>query len=303
MKQSITFNPAVDPVAHVVSAVVRTYGLTNFTIAELLDPTINIGGVPLEMAAAGNLSAAGVAAAVQHSTTTVTVAAATSPSASSNSASTSTASADGVELDITGVPWDPRIHSDAAERKTAKGVWKKRKGVDDLTCSTVHNELLAMMAAKVGTAAAAPTALPAGGVLGNPANTPHQVAVEVAPDQFVVAPGAALNTPGAQTETPLAAPVSLGAETPLAAPLSLAPLAPITAAPVVPTDFPGLMNYLSPLLNAGTLDQRHIDHVCGHFKLVDTQGVAQIALAQSRPDLINVLYQSFKAQADAATEA
>lgn len=294
MKQSITFNPAVDPVAHVVSAVVRAYGMTNFTIQELLDPTINIGGVSLELAAPNG--AAGVAAAAQlAATTTATGAAATSSNASNNSASTSTASADGVELDITGVPWDPRIHSDAAERKTAKGVWKKRKGVDDLTCSTVHNELLAMMAAKVGTAAAAPSALPAGGVLGHPANTPHQVAVEVAPGQFVV------QQPG--VETPLAAPVSLAVETPLAAPLSLAPLAPITAAPVVPTDFPGLMNYLSPLLNAGTLDQRHIDHVCGHFKLVDAQGVAQIALAQSRPDLINVLYQSFKAQADAATGA
>lgn len=296
MKQSITFNPAVDPVAHVVSTVVRAYGLTNFTIGELLDPTVNIGGVNIQMAATGPNAAAGVAAAVQQAQTgAATTAAATSQSVNTNSAPTTTASVDGVEVDTTGVPWDPRIHSDAAERKTASGVWKKRKGVDEMTRTTVHNELLATMAAKVGTDSAAPTALPAGGVLGNPVNVAHQTAVEVAPGQFVV------QQPG--IETPLAAPAGQGIETPLAAPLSLAPLAPITTAPVVPTDFPGLMNYLAPLLNAGTLDQRHIDHVCGHFKLVDAQGAAQIALAQSRPDLINVLYQSFKAQADAATGA
>ena len=92
-------------------------------------------------------------------------------------------------------------------------------------------------------------------------------------------------------------------ETPLAAPAALAPLVPISAVSAEPSTFPELMNYLSPLLTAGTLDQRHIDHVCGHFKLVDAQNVAQIALAQSRPDLIPVLYQSFKAQVDAAKGA
>lgn len=282
MKQSITFNPTVDPVASVVSAVVRAYGLTNFTIGELLDPTINIGGTRIELAvmADPNVSTAALGVSVSQPLAATTAA---------------PASVDGVELDITGVPWDPRIHSDAAERKTAKGVWKKRKGVDDLTCSTVHNELLAMMAAKVGTPAAAATALPAGGVLGNPVNTPHQTAVEVAPDKFVVAPA------GAVAPLTMTAPAAL--ETPLAAPAALAPLVAINLAPVEPSDFPGLMNYLSPLLNDGTLDQRHIDHVCGHFKLVDAQGVAQIALAQSRPDLINVLYQSFKAQADAVKGA
>lgn len=35
-----------------------------------------------------------------------------------------------VELDKDGVPWDERIHS-GSKSKTEKGVWKKRKGVDD----------------------------------------------------------------------------------------------------------------------------------------------------------------------------
>jgi hypothetical protein len=278
MKQSIYFSPAVDPLAAVISAVLRAYGETNFTIAELLDPTINIGGVKLELLTDPNVNTAVLGASVSQAATALVTPAATATTGS-------------VELDTTGVPWDPRIHSDAAERKTAKGVWKKRKGVDDLTCSTVHNELLAMMAAKVGTTAAAPTALPVGGVLGNPTNVAHQTAVEVSPNQFVV-------------ETALAAPLTMAAlETPLAAPAALAPLAAITAAPAEPSTFPELMNYLSPLLTDGTLDQRHIDHVCGHFKLVDAQGIAQIALAQSRPDLIKVLYQSFKAQADAVKGA
>lgn len=208
----------------------------------------------------------------------------------------------GVQLDSLGVPWDARIHSSAMDeagqrKKTAKGVWNKRKGVSDLEYTTVTNELLNMMAASVGTVA---TALPAGGVLGNPANVPHQVAVPIpgqpdayevqtAPQQF--APTFTARNDAGRTEGQL--------PPPMAAPMLVAPV----AAPT-PTDFAGLMQYLSANMqteaNPGAkLTQAHITHVCTHFSLVDGNGMASIGLAQSRPDLIAPLYQSFKNQIDA----
>lgn len=44
------------------------------------------------------------------------------------------------EFDADGMPWDERIHS-SAKTKTQKGVWKKRKGVDDATHAAVTAEL------------------------------------------------------------------------------------------------------------------------------------------------------------------
>ena len=46
----------------------------------------------------------------------------------------------GVDLDKNGLPWDARIHA-GSKLKTAKGIWKKRKGVDDATYTAVVQEL------------------------------------------------------------------------------------------------------------------------------------------------------------------
>lgn len=48
--------------------------------------------------------------------------------------------ADPTTLDANGVPHDPRIHS-AKPTMTDKKVWRKRKGVDDITFNTVVTEL------------------------------------------------------------------------------------------------------------------------------------------------------------------
>lgn len=50
------------------------------------------------------------------------------------------------ELDKDGLPWDGRIHA-ATRTKTAKDVWKKKKGVDDATIAAVTAELRAVQAA------------------------------------------------------------------------------------------------------------------------------------------------------------
>jgi len=49
--------------------------------------------------------------------------------------------AEEVEVDKSGVPWDERIHSNAANRMAKTGFWKRRKGVDDDTFEEVMAEL------------------------------------------------------------------------------------------------------------------------------------------------------------------
>jgi hypothetical protein len=44
------------------------------------------------------------------------------------------------QVDADGLPWDERIHS-SNKKKTAKGVWVARRGVDDITRMGVVNEL------------------------------------------------------------------------------------------------------------------------------------------------------------------
>lgn len=51
-----------------------------------------------------------------------------------------TTATDNSEVDASGLPWDSRIHS-SNKGKTAKGVWNRRRGVDDATVQTVENEL------------------------------------------------------------------------------------------------------------------------------------------------------------------
>ncbi|QYW02509.1 RecT-like ssDNA annealing protein [Stenotrophomonas phage Silvanus] len=66
----------------------------------------------------------------------------------------------GVELDSTGLPYDERIHS-GSRSKTNKGVWTKRKGVDDATFNRVSAELRATMGASAAPVATATPTLPA----------------------------------------------------------------------------------------------------------------------------------------------
>ena len=69
--------------------------------------------------------------------------------------------ATGVLLDKDGLPWDSRIHSDAAEKLTKTGVWKTRKNLPDGYKAQIEAELRAVMnAGKPGAvvSAAAPAA-------------------------------------------------------------------------------------------------------------------------------------------------
>ena len=61
-----------------------------------------------------------------------------------------------VELDADGLPWDPRIHSDATERKAKTGKWKTRKNLPDGYKEQIEAELRG-----VPVAAATPAPAPA----------------------------------------------------------------------------------------------------------------------------------------------
>lgn len=91
-----------------------------------------------------------------------------------------------LEIDVDGVPWDARIHSDAAEPKTQAGRWKKKRGVDTEEYDRITRELQLLASGKVGT-----DELP---IPTLPMQTEETPLVEVAPDQFEVA---TLNTPPA----------------------------------------------------------------------------------------------------------
>ena len=84
-----------------------------------------------------------------------------------------------LEIDVDGVPWDARIHSDAVEPKTQAGRWKKKRGVDADEYATITRELQLLASGKVGT-----DELP---IPTLPVQTEETPLVEVAPDKFEVA--------------------------------------------------------------------------------------------------------------------
>lgn len=113
MQVSIKFDPTVDSMSSVHAAVANAYGNS----AHVIDTCCN--------AAIGEIKAVTV---LQPATPT-----GTSESEAGDTPTTAT-------HDKTGLPWDARIHSTPATL-TSKEVWRKRKGVDDITVATVEAEL------------------------------------------------------------------------------------------------------------------------------------------------------------------
>lgn len=214
----------------------------------------------------------------------------------------------GVELDKNGIPWDARIHSggvdeNGAHKKNKDGSWAKRKGVDDLTVSNITKELQNLMAAQVGHAAP-PAGLPAGGVLGNPVNVPHQEAVPLPndPNAYVAVPLAGAIAPMPSTvapTTPAIAPMPLPETAPVTLAPNVAPMpVPMPQAPAAPTTFNDLAVWLAPNLEeaGGKLKREHVAHFCKQCGIVNSQGEGEFALVANRPDAVAWLHQAFTAQ-------
>lgn len=92
------------------------------------------------------------------------------------------------DVDASGLPWDERIHA-GTKTVTAKGMWKKRKGVDAATISAVEQALRGgppgLQAAQTMPPIPAPMAVPIGSVPPMPGNPPS---VPTAAPSIPVAP-------------------------------------------------------------------------------------------------------------------
>jgi hypothetical protein len=300
MQISLSFSPAEDnhvDVTRVVDAVYGVKSSPNVASAQTASNTPALGAqTPLaaqQEAASSTVNQSPAAAApaqvAEFPNPTIAPIAVASATPATNGPA-------GVELDKNGIPWDVRIHSggkndDGSYKKTAAGVWAKRKGVDDLTVSNVTKELQNLMAAQVGHAAP-PAGLPAGGVLGNPVNVPHQEAVPLPND-----PNAFVAQPIVQAPvTPTIAPMPTGA--PVLAP-NVAPMpAPMPQPAATPTTFAELAQWLAPNLegSGGKLSTAHVEHFCRQCNIVDVNGAGDFSLVAQRPDAVVWLHQAFTAQ-------
>jgi hypothetical protein len=153
----------------------------------------------------------------------------------------------GVQLDKDGLPWDSRIHSDAAEKMSKAGVWKTRKNLPEGYKPQIEAELRAVMSASAPGATTATTA-PA------PAADPNATTTTVA-----------VAAPPAPSAAPAPAP-------------SPAPVAPV-AAPAG-NAFAEFTRWLVGHTKAGKLSQT--DAVLE----IQKQGLTQIPDLAKRPDLI-----------------
>lgn len=306
MQISLSFNPVEDKHEHVNAVVDAVYGVK--TSPKQSSPAAApVTAQPTAAADASQPSPASNPAPVAEfpNPSIAPIAAASVTPATSTPA--------GVDLDKNGIPWDARIHSGGRDdqgnpKKNADGSWAKRKGVTPLDHATITKELQNLMAAQVGHAAP-PAGLPAGGVLGNPVNVPHQEAVPLPndPNAFVVAPSVGAASLGTLAPMPTAG--QSGAVTPQIAPMPMSE--PPTLAPQVapmpvpapqpaaaPTNFQDLAVWLAPNLEeaGGKLKREHVAHFCKLCNIVNAQGEGEFALVANRPDAVAWLYQSFVAQ-------
>jgi len=85
-------------------------------------------------------------------------------------------------VDKSGLPWDRRIHSDATERLTKEGFWKRRRNIDDATVATVEAELRALMAIPTQAVPDVPTPPPVTVALDNGGTADMETGEYAAPD-------------------------------------------------------------------------------------------------------------------------
>lgn len=91
----------------------------------------------------------------------VATAAPAAPAPSAPPAAAAAPGTDTAELDADGLPWDPRIHSDATERKAKTGKWKTRKNLPDGYKEQIEAELRGVPLQATAPAAPTPAATPA----------------------------------------------------------------------------------------------------------------------------------------------
>lgn len=174
--------------------------------------------------------------------------------------------AGGEQLDANGLPWDERIHA-GTKTMTEKGVWKKRKGVQEPQIREVETELRARMAASPAVAAApmevAHPQVGAVPVMVNPA------------EMFGGQPGATsapLPSPAPAVDPRVVVRPQPVAAAPMAAPQPQMP-APQPQGPV--QDFPTLMNIIQQLFNNQVIDPTYMANLNGRLGAAAITDISQ----------------------------
>lgn len=202
--------------------------------------------------------------------------------------------AGGVELDIHGIPWDPRIHA-GTQGKNADGAWKRKKGVGDVFYNDTAAELRRVMAIPAPVVPAPPVA----GTIAEIAPSPLVPSAPVAPPAPPTMPPAPPAPPIAPTPAPASLPVS--------PPPPVSPVAPVPPTPAdnIPTaggptlntepkTFPELMSLATGLLQAGRIQQAELIASC------QAAGVPNLPSLAPRPDLIPSVAATIMAMAKPA---
>ena len=161
----------------------------------------------------------------------------------------------GPDLDADGLPWDARIHAGSKKKNQGDGCWKKKRGIDDETRATVEAELRQVMA--VPAAPSEPTA-----------PVPSEPAAPVPPVPPV---------PGVQSESQAEAtpPTPPGVD-PFTKP----------QAESAPTTYAEFIRGVTKMVSTDkAIDMNRVNEV------LNNNGVANIQLVNSRPDLIPQLWK------------
>lgn len=195
------------------------------------------------------------------------------------------------ELDVTGLPWDERIHA-GTKTKTAAGNWKKRKGTDESTITAVEGELRARASVQTAPGVVPPPTAPV--VTPPPAPAPVVAAPPHDPIAVAVADGWILHptSPGyyykgqdVQTTDAVAAKYPAPAAAPSA------PAAPVAPAATGPKTFGDLMQAISNGVAANKIDTD------GAYvgQLAAALGVGQITEVAASPDKIEQAFAKLAA--------
>lgn len=184
------------------------------------------------------------------------------------------------ELDSTGLPWDERIHA-STRTQTAKGVWKKRKGVDEATTAAVENELRARDSLPVPLPVGIPVAPPVAAPMPVPAPAPAPIpTIPLLPQADAPMPAPATPAPA-----PIAPPVA--APTPVPMPVT----APAPVAQSESVDMMTLMTKIAAGQTAGTLDADYVNDLVKRVGTAFNQPINSVVDMMSKPDMLTYTAQ------------
>lgn len=181
------------------------------------------------------------------------------------------------DLDAAGFPWNEKIHS-GNQQKTAKGVWTRRRGVEDATVAQVEGEL---RAAGFGQPSIADKLSRVETSLG--IQPPVQHAPSYAP-------------PVATAQPAYVAPAAAHAYAP-APQQYIPPQAPVQVAPVAPVtqDFSGLMTKISQLFSTQQITPDYLksvqDRISAGFGGIVINAITDIS---GNPAMIDYAFQILK---------